>query len=627
MRKDIPRGAYTSIKITNSSNQLVADKLNFFVDCLSLVCLKSGEYYHYEVENHISLLQNLIFFADGEINSITPTDHRFKVTIKQIQHIIQTHPLFQEKDGILSIESDRKKQVGKLLEKILVEPYKKKETLISIRETLILLKKIIAPTYVDDIIQSLFSMVNCNHKLSHHRKGFEYISRLVFSHFYYEGHSRERINGFIRKLLANDLTRQGNRMYTEAPLPHELYLRLIEHNTSEAVFNNMLSDDIQSYFDNRTLKEQIEGFIHISRYKKDTFKYIFRVDAMMIWSEEFEMLGLNVIDIRKFIKKHSVKELEFATDFLERPNHSVLIEISVDAYSHDEAVYVALSSLRQKLGIIARRTRGRFSINQTGYTFHPSKGEQYHINTMPEPWKLSQFDVENVEYLEKMVTSSSHKELYNQLESILAEGYLEDNVNISLHHFRRFMQVVFDNTEAKDIENKNGIPKEIRVLASLLVYFERDRFISETQLWAVNIATNLSGPFGAGGDSSSELRKRIRETNGNIQLTELIKIIDKEHTKYEARKARYYSRNIDERESYYYYERQLMFIKQYRDKHEHATFLDDQIARKLALYSYKLMNRLLENSFKELNKKRNKGIEHQAVFRSMSDSVMRKLNF
>ncbi|MDX2361998.1 MAG: hypothetical protein QNK23_14405 [Crocinitomicaceae bacterium] len=625
MRKDIPKGAYTSIIITNPESQLIADKLKFFVDCLSLVCLKSGEYYHYEVENHLSLLRNLIFFAKGEIDSITPKADRLRNTIKQIQYILKTHPLFQKEDGILSTELDRQVQIEKLLKEILNEPFKNKENLIKIREKLRGIEAVISPTYVDDLIQSLYSMVNCSHKLNHHKKGFEYLSRLVFSHFYNEGHSRERINGFIRKLLAKDITRQGDRIYTEAPLPPDLYQRLINHNTTEAPFSQTLSDDIQEYLDKRTLKQQIDGFVHISRYKKYPFKYIFRVDAIMIWSDSFELLDLSVFDINKFVKDHSDNELEFAKDFLERPNHSVLIEVCVDAYSHDEAVYVALSTLKQKLGILARRTRGRFSINQTGYTFRPSKGEQYWINTMPEPWKLSQFDIEHVEYMERKIASSQYKELYVQLENILTEGYVEDNINLSLHHFRRFMQVLFDNINTEGISNDSGVPKEIRVLAFLLVSFERDRFISEIHLWATNIVTNLSGPFGAGGDSANNLRQRIRETNGNITLTELVASVEQEHTKYEAKKAKYYSKKVDEQDVFEYYSRQLLFIKQYRDKHEHATFLDDQIARKLNLYSYKLMNRLLEYSFKELNKKKNKGISHQVALRNIVDSVLNKL--
>ena len=627
MRKDIPRGAYTSLDITNSSKQLIADKLQFFADCLRLVCLKSGEFFHFEPENHLTLVRNLKFYADGEINSINPKLNRTKNTIRHVQFIVRTHPLFEEKDEIINIDEIRANSVKGYVSQILAEPCQNKGNLVNIRALLEVIDIQLAPTYVEDVIQSLYRMVRCEHQLNYHKSGLEYLARLIFAHFHSQGHSRGRIHDLINRLLSKKVGRQGDNIYTDVPLKRELYDRLIAHNRSDEPFDQQLFDDIQGFLDSRTLKEQIEGFVYLDKYDKYTFSFIFRVDGVMTWPQEFELLGLKFIDINHFIKEHSEEQLKYAKDFLARSNHSILVEVEADAYSQDEAVHEAIKSLKIKLGTISRRANGRFALNHTGYTFYPAAREEFWINTMPEPGSISKFDIENIEYKEKTISESIHKEFYLQLESILTEGYLEDNVNVSLHHLRKFMQVLFDNIDSTGINHLNGISDEIRVLAYLLVQFEKERYIPEMHLWALNMTSNMGSSLLDEEGEYKKLKDQIR-INGTIPLSELIKSVAvKEHVKFEARKSRYFSRSINYEIVFNYYVRQLLFIKQYRDKHEHASSLDDQIARKLNLFSYKLMKRLLDCSFKQLNRKDYKGLPHNEILRKIVDEGQNKVGF
>lgn len=624
MRKDIPTQAYSPVEITNPTNQLVADKFQFFADHFKLVCLKSGEYYHYEVETHISILEHLMFYANGEIESDKKDKKRIKYTIQNITFILKTHPLFQKEDGIISIDKERYNQIRSLINQIIHIDTFVYDKLQMISQSIEDIKKLIAPSYLNDIVNSLFSMVNCSHTLNHHKKGFEYLAKLVFSHFYLKGHSRDRISGFINRLLDNKIYRQEERMYTDAPLPEKLYQRLIKHNKSGGPFDQKLFNDIQFFLTNRDLKQQIDGLIFLDRYNKYPFTFIFRVDGILIRESEFELMGIQFIQIKHFINQYSKKQLEYTDDFFSLNNRSVLTKISTEAYTQDDAVYLSLKSLREKLAKIARRIKGHFSISQEGYTFPISeqKGEKFWINPMPELCKLSKYDAIKIQYFEHNINKSPHKKLYVQLEAIITEAYIENNINLSLHYYRKFMQTLFEHIDTSGISAKNGIPKEIRVIALLLMYFERKEFKNGIRLWAQNrvIASMQFGNI----DSINKFEHRIQETHGKIPINELIENTDQEHTIHEARKAIYYSKKVDEKKAYDYYVRQLLFIKQYRDKHEHANNNNDQIARKLHLYSYKIMNRLLANCFKELNRKKHKDLTHSTILRSTIDANIQK---
>ena len=64
MRQDVILNAYIERRITHPKNQAIGDKFQFFLSCLDMICHRTGEYYHYEVENHITLIDHLIFIAD-----------------------------------------------------------------------------------------------------------------------------------------------------------------------------------------------------------------------------------------------------------------------------------------------------------------------------------------------------------------------------------------------------------------------------------------------------------------------------------------------------------------------------------------------------------------------------------
>lgn len=268
-------------------------------------------------------------------------------------------------------------------------------------------------------------------------------------------------------------------------------------------------------------------------------------------------------------------------------------------------------------------TNSRFSLSQIGYTFYPSEDEtDFFINTMPEVGKISIYDVEELNYINDKLSTSNHKDFYLELEQILQEAYIEDNITTSIHYFRKFVEFLFKNIDECGVTNDNGVSKEIRTIAYLLTYFEKKRYQAQIKLWLDNKLTNSNQLPGESNDLANEYRKLVYNKQ-NPSFALMLKYIAPfmQHTKYEANRAYNYSRNVDEKLAFEYYCRQLLFIMQYRDKHEHSNITDDIIARKLGVYSYRILNRLLKDIFRALANDANNSTSHKEVLKTIVQSA------
>jgi len=631
MRQDIPISPHKHRGITNSGDQSIAYKLEFFGNCIDKMCFDSGEYIHYEVETHLSLIDHLIFIAQSDIDNIHREDHQVRKIANLIQHICSTHPLLSEEDTFRSDDDIKSGNFQSKLDNILNETITRgnsRSSLILFRDNLISIKEEIESIYFDKITHFLLVILCCKHTLHHHRKDFEYLSRLFFSKYYLDGYSRKQISQFVDRVLASNVYRHGDFIYTtKTLLPKELYHRQINHNRNKKPFDQELFNDIQDYLDKRDIKQQIEGFKHLLHYQKHKHHLLFKVDGLNISpgkdNDYVEVLGLKFYLVRDFRRIFNHYDYKYAEDFFSTSNYSGIVEVTVQAFSQDDAIFTALEVLGNKLGKLMRIENFSFAINRSGYTYYPMEEDHgmFNINSMPENAYLSHFSAKNVSGMEKWVQRCFHSSFYLELEYILQQGYLETNPTSALHYFRKFIQTLISKEaiELANMINQYGIPAEIRAAACLLVHFERKSYQGGTRLWVHNKLINAQDfPF-RGDELLDEYKKIVYKDGVLLPLARTVQFIPERlaQTKYEASRALYYSRKVNEMDVFEYYCRQLIFIKQYRDKYEHGNITDDLIARKLQLYSYRILARLLQKLLVEFSKKSNKNLSKDQILSNL----------
>ena len=621
MRQDIAQSIYSPLRITNSHDQRIGDKFQFFSDALALICHKSGEFSPYEVDNHISLLRHLLFIADSTLER----PNRTKDCVKQIKYVLQSHPLFSSNDTVLNEDIERKKSINAWLKKIQSEILKKDgvDNLKKIRNYMNEILKIMEPDYLEFVVKAIYTKFGCRHTLNYHKRDFESLARIIFSWYYLRGRSRQLISRFTIKALSKEITIQGNAIYPETYLPKGLYDRLVAHNKSPSKSNKSLHKEIVTYVKKRGTKGQARSFEYVSHYQPHRYRLFFLLEGLLIFAnddnDEIDVLGLKIRGIEAFKKTFADYDFEsFTRGFFSDENHSAVVEIEVDAYTVEDAAYVGIEELTKRLGKIMRRANCRFSINRKHYAIITGENEkEFWTNTMPEIGKVSNHDAYSINLREQQLSESPHKNFYLELDYILQQGFLEDNITTSIHFYRKYLDILFNGVDDCEIKHDEatGVPKEILCLAYLLLYTEKKKFQDHVQLWTHNRIIN--SVFFSDDELGRSYRDKVRSTNTLPSFAQLLKHISptQEHTKYETTRAMNYSSRFKKRPSFDFYVRQLLFIKQYRDKHEHVNIIDDTVARKLGLYSYRIINQLHWDIFKILNQKSNAGKSHGQILK------------
>jgi hypothetical protein len=630
-RQDISLRKHSPLFVTNEEYPSFAAKLQFFFDSLTLIAFKSGEHYTYEVENHVSLINNALFIADTALKRADELE--VKYSINQIKYLCNSHPLFSDTDLFLFEEVDKKNKIESFLLEIKNSSAINKahqlnlETLSNIRTSLSEILKAVEPDYLNIVVDSVIQKLDCQHTLQYHARHLEYLARLVFSTYYFMGYSRKMISDFPRKVFDDEVIREGEAIKTDTYLPAELYQRQIQHNRQGKPFNKELFDEIQEHVNNRGPIGQAEVFKNIQHYEMYERALLFRLDGLVAYTpgeiKELEIMDLKIMSVYDFKKKYEDYEFDLTDGFFENDKFSAIVEIKSKAFSQEDAVYNALNNLKYKLGKVMKYVNGRFVINQRMYSFFPDGIEKvFYTNTMPETAKISDRSFSNMRFWEKHISNSTHGEIFLELEDLLLQGYLEDDITTSIHFYRKFMEVLFKqiNDDCGFTNNDvPGIPIELLIIAYLLMFTEKKNYQLETRMWAHNIIQSTSYIPTSANSLVAAYKKKVVATKALPSFNFILEHIVPEqvHTKYVTRRAQGYERRINKNEALNYYLRQLLFLKQYRDKHEHANITDDMIARKLGIYTYRILDKLLRDIFIELNSVSNIGKSHSVILRDM----------
>lgn len=596
------------------------------------MCLHSGEFYHYEIEHHLSLIHHLVFMIESELNR--PDQSRNTFCIKQVKHICASHHLLNS-DDLVILESENQEQILTCLQKINDEPIVNSalgaiSTLNNLKSYLIELRNELEPDYFKNIVLSLAKKIVCQHSLKHHKKHLEYLAKLTFAYYYLSGYSRKVIDKITDRIFANEVTQDGQRIYTDAYLPKELYQRQINHNRSNASFDKRLFNDIKRYLKRRNQVQQIEQLFDVLHYEGYEYNLLFRLEGLILFPDretsEIDVLGVKIMSTREFKKKYNQFNYDDTGGFFQE-GQSAIAKISSRVHNQEDAVFDAIENLRDKLGRIMRHTKSRFSLSYTGYTSFPDDETGYWINTMPEVAKIGQYDVQDLNYIEDKLGGSPHKEFYLELDQMLQEAFLEDNVATSIHFLRKFIDMLGMKAKTSEVSGMNGFPADIRTVAYLMTYFEKRKFRAQTINWVHNKMINAEVPSAEGELLSRKYSREVLANNRKISYPFIANYIDErfQHERYEFNRARYYSKHVDEKQAFEYYCRQLLYIKQYRDKHEHANITDDVIARKLGVYSYRLLSRLLQDLFHEIFKDENNERALDEILRDMAIEAKNRL--
>lgn len=593
------KSSYRIFNITHPTHQLIGDKFSFFAEALDLINTKAGLFLEFEIDTHITFLESMLFIAEKALED--GGSREINLAKDDIRTSILNNPLLSKDDLIMSEHySEHQKTIDQISG---VDD----SDLQQIREHIKELHDKISPTYVESLVFQISNKFMCNHSLSFHRNDFSYLARLVYSYFYLSGYSKRDISYFVNKLLSSEITRQGDRLYSSAPLPKDLYNRVILHNTQSRPYDKQLHSDLKKFVKARDQKQQIEGFLNLSNYEAYEYSLYFKVLGLTVESEQEELFQLTFFNSNSIVKDNASK---YIRKYLENEDNC-LVRTKVTAHSYEEAVDRGLVIVQEALNNIMYIEKKSFYLDRTGvFGFDDS---YYYRNSIDRGLELNNYSLDFIRYKEQKIDSSPHTDFIRSRQSMLAEALSETNKEryIGLHW--RFVDILIPN---KIIKKKTGVRGNVLALAYLMMYFEQKAYKDEIQLWAYHIIINSRQYSSELGFTREEIHE-ISERKWLISLREINSRFKHVHTLYHVRRALDYSKRMNTQERLHFYIRFFTGVASHRNIYEHVGAKDELMTRKIQGSIHDILVRLIDRISFELAKEENKSKPVKEVIKEL----------
>lgn len=566
--------------------------------------MRAGEYYYFEAETHLSLLKSLQYSI--EIGHQNYSNKVASYLVLHTKYIIKTHPLLNSADRMIT---EFYPQASQEIIAILNTYGHTKSDLISIDNNLKSLLKKVSVNYIDNIVNCIASFIGCKHQLQIHQKDIDYNAKLIFSYFYLNDYSRADISRFVSKLLEKGVKRYGDKIYIEGVIPINLHTRLIQHNVTNAPYDDILFKEIEMYFKNRSTIQQIKGFVDLAKYEKHKHTFIFKIDGASIKENEININGMRLIKTEHFRKLYeSSLKYDSVNNFLDAS--SVLIEYSTQAHSQTLAEDEALSEVKTKIDRIGFILDKHLNLNTLGYIVK-TNNELLWVNDIAERVSISEWDIKAIQNRDTAVNNPEFRKFLLSKENILAEAHAEINIEKSIHGYSKFLEQLTKNN-LNGIDSLGGIPPKVLAMVYILILSEHKSLKRTIRSWGYNAIINSIPHPRIGKENKVELQDFMgRKTLPS--LSEMNKRFKHPHTRYRFKMVNDSRKNLSEIEAFHYYIRHLLMLVRYRNIQEHMSTGEKQYAKKLILSFNSLFARALNYISIELNKPQNIGLSAEEV--------------
>jgi len=128
--------------------------------------------------------------------------------------------------------------------------------------------------YLDFCTDELISYLGCKCNYEKHLNDIDYYTRLIaaeFIRFDFKFEELIGINSLFSRLLSKEISvdETSNKIYSEFPLPIEI--------ESQRENNNRFKESVESFLENRTLKDQFKGIVNYLRRDKAQSTFIVKI--------------------------------------------------------------------------------------------------------------------------------------------------------------------------------------------------------------------------------------------------------------------------------------------------------------------------------------------------------------
>ncbi|MEP5071403.1 MAG: hypothetical protein ABJQ96_12080 [Crocinitomicaceae bacterium] len=633
MIKDSPR-PYFLTAMNNPGAPWIAENFGLYTDSLNFNLLFSGRLTAMPYGNHITELDSIIFLAQFRLNSEVEEDNWYSWTFEHIKFLIDSNEKFKSTDAYVKrFEHDLPVE----LEIIRNQQGNGKTKL---KNALPLLRKIrenVKKDYMKNVVRLTLESIVCDkHTPKFHIQSFEYLSKLAFAEFYSSGYSKEEIGLFVSRMLKKSYgINEDGSIWVHSALKPELIVKLKEHNSKPIEFDQNLYDEIKNYFDNRNIKQQVEGFYNFSMYPKSEFSFLFRLDNLLIDKGCLNFYGLKIFSHKYMQETYGDQVLSKFNLFNthDRKYSSSYVKIAVNGFSHSTVISKAINQLNEKLNLLRLHINEYFELNTVTCICDFSEDNFDGVNSreklISKPSRIVEFQLNQLGQLKNQYSFSGHSEYFEMIDGILAQAWVENNEHEALSSYWKACDIL-SNGIPKSILNQRpwySLARDVKVMALLAAHFDKSNFQHYMKGWAEDIIHN--DLFNTGGKALKKEKipfYKARRNQRFLPLPKLYSDVEHPYIKYKMREAIYYQKNISFRMRFEHYARFFLILWACRNSNEHFNEKDAIVSRNLKHYTHFVIYEIRTGILLELrDKKKNQKKTPKELIKEIVVSGLNKL--
>lgn len=607
MARDQPTANHPNI-LVNKANPEIANKFGFFGDCFDMVNTNAGEHADFETETHLSVINSLVYLIEEAISNPDPKFTPY--TIKHAQYLLEHHPLLNSEDAIIKKFYSGIQINIDAISNLVIDKSNLSINLTEISSNLKAIQQLVSTNYLEGLVSEIIKCIVCKHKLNKHKDVLNYFAKLLVSYYYFNGYSRKRISNFFKNILDSDVEVAGKQIGADSPVPWDLYQKLVQHNRSENAFDQELYSQLEDYFEKRTMKQQVEGFLHLSKYEKNEFTFYFKLEGVYYKASSQLIDGIKLISTENFIREYSEYLNDVGRIYVTEPlksfltKSSALVEIKTQAYSLSDASEIAISILKEKVGRIGFYLNKKLQLETFEY-INKHKNGDLHLREFQERVHLMEWDFASVKTRSLGNLKAEFSDYFLKLENVLIQAWIEPEINKALHIYSKFTEQLTKGLNINNDKNssKYSIPNKIMCATYLLLLQEKQRFNNTVKIWGFNVVINahhnnniLKNPID---------RVKLGNNNKLYSLSKLSRILNHQHTLYRVKSAHKYDEKVNYTNAFHYYTRINLMLLKYRNIQEHSIKEDEHFKRRLKITVNTFFYRILQSVYIELKQSSN----------------------
>ena len=598
---------YKLNSMRNEKMPWAAENFSYFGDCLDFNLNFSGRFSTIPFSNHLTEIDSLIFIAEFREKMDLPKTGYYKAAFKHIKFLIDTQPLFKADDPYVKKHFSDLPNRFSSIASISGTP---KDILTKVKSELQKLRAELDEDFMKNIVEMTYKSIQCKeHKPKTHIKTFDYLSKIAFAYFYSAGYSRKEIRWFVSELLQREVTKSDtdHRIYIRGPLPPPLYSKLIDHNSNGTAFSQELFDEIKYYYDNRTLKQQVEGFYNLSARKKDTYSFLFRIDNLKFRQDFIDLENIRIFESEYFIKKYKANMDYISTSFFDEKSQNYsfsFAHIEVSTYSMELGVFEAINQLKELLNRLKLMFNTHCQVNTMSYiaNFEQDVQKDFAENLVTERTVLYDFEVGRFSKLNDNYKLTHHPEFVKQIDSIIASAYADQEIHRSLSTYWKTCDVLIGRMN-KDLGKLGAgdLSPDVVILSLMSTFFEKKVYRFYLKIWVYNIINNNEDGALKSGEKIKKFysRNQLRKIPG---LSRLLKDVKHEHLRYRIRQAHNYDKNNPIDKVFDYYLRYYKLLWCVRNSNVHFNERNAGVEHNIHHFTHHIVQDLRNELFLQLKK-------------------------